>query len=332
MGEQTMTISGFRRLLLGSALALTLTPLAAAGAHAACSVGVSMFTLNAPYYAAQMAAAVDEAKKHGCTVTTADGQNDLTKQIGDVEDMVSKGIQLLIINPRDPEGMVHSVDSAARAGVKVVVIDSGLDPKAHYVTLVQSSNDQNGFLVGQWLAKKMAGKPMKIALISGDKGNIVGQERRLGVMKGVIEQQLVQSGHAGFQIVAQGWGGWNTDGGLKAMEDILTAHPDVNVVLGENDSMVLGARDALKEAHKLDGVLLVAAADGQKDALALIQKGEYGATGLNNPDLVARTGVDIGLKALAGKLPPDFPRVDYTTPTVITQQNVDKYYNPKAVF
>lgn len=327
-----MIPSSLRHALLGSALVLGLASLASAGAQAACSVGVSMFTLNAPYYAAQMAAAVDEAKKNGCTVTTADGQNDLTKQIGDVEDMVSRGIQLLIINPRDPEGMVPAVNAAARAGVKVVVIDSGLDPKAHYVTLVQSSNDQNGFLVGEWLAKKMGGTPLKIALISGDKGNIVGEQRRLGVLKGVIEQQLVQSGHAGFQVVAQGWGGWNTDGGLKAMEDILTAHPDVNVVLGENDSMVLGARDALREAGKLNGVLLVAAADGQKDALQLIQKGEYGATGLNNPDLVARTGVDIGLKAVAGKLPPDFPRVDYTTPEVITKDNVDKFYNPKAVF
>jgi ribose transport system substrate-binding protein len=260
------------------------------------------------------------------------GQNDLTKQIGDVEDMVAKGVQLLIINPRDPEGLVPAVNAAVRAGTKVVVIDSGLDPKAHYVTLVQSSNDQNGFLVGESVARKMGDTPMKIALISGDKGNIVGEQRGLGVFRGIIEQQLVQSGHAGFQVVAQGWGGWNTDGGLKAMEDILTAHPDINVVLGENDSMVLGARDALKEAHKLDGVLLVAAADGQKDALELIKEGKYGATGLNDPDLVARTGVDIGMKALVRKLPPDFPRVDYTTPTVITKDNVDKYYNPKAVF
>jgi ribose transport system substrate-binding protein len=327
-----MTVTSLRRFLLGSALALGFALLAASGAQAACSVGVSMFTLGAPYYAAQMAAAVDQAKKAGCTVTTADGQNDLTKQIGDVEDMVSKGVQLLIINPRDPEGLVPAVNAAVRAGTKVVVIDSGLDPKARYVTLVQSSNDQNGFLVGKWIAQKMAGKPMKIALLSGDKGNIVGEARRLGVLKGILEQQLVQSGHAGFDVVAQGWGGWNTDGGLKAMEDILTAHPEVNVVLGENDSMVLGARDALKEAHKLDGVLLVAAADGQKDALELIKKGEYGATGLNNPDLVARTGVDIGLKALAGKLPADFPRVDYTKPAVINQGNVDTYYNPKAVF
>ncbi len=307
--------------------------LCAGMAHAAdCSVGISMNTLNAPYFAAQMQAAQDQAKKAGCAVTSADGQASMTKQIGDIEDMVAKGINLLIINPRDPEGLVPAVNAAAKAGVKVVVMDSGLDPKANYVTLVQSSNDRNGFLVGQWIAKQMAGKPMKIALISGDKGNVVGQERRLGVFRGIVEGQLVNDGKVGFEVVGQGWGAWNNDGGLKAMEDILTAHPDVNVVLGENDSMVLGARKALEATGKTKDVLLVAAADGQKEALQMIKEGSYGATGLNDPDLVARTAVDVGLKALDGKLSADFPKLDYTTPAVITKDNVDKYIKPNAVF
>ncbi len=314
--------------LLASSL---LTGLAGAAAAADCKVGISMYTLNAPYFAAQLQAAQDQAKKDGCTVSTADGQNDMSKQIGDVEDMVAKGINLLIINPRDPEGLVPAVNAAAKAGVKVVVIDSGLDAKANYVTLVQSSNDRNGFLVGEWIAKKMQGKPMKIALISGDRGNVVGQERRLGVLRGIAEGQLQNEGKAGFEVVGQGWGSWTNDGGLKAMEDILTAHPDVNVVLGENDSMVLGAKKALDAAGK-KGVLLVAAADGQKEALQMIKDGDYGATGLNDPDLVARTAVDLGVKALAGTLPADFPKLDYTTPVVITKENVDKYLKPNAVF
>jgi ribose transport system substrate-binding protein len=66
-------VLSIRRVLLTSVFALALVPLAPTGAKAACSLGVSMFTLNAPYYAAQMAAAVDEAKRAGCTVTTADG-------------------------------------------------------------------------------------------------------------------------------------------------------------------------------------------------------------------------------------------------------------------
>jgi ribose transport system substrate-binding protein len=296
-----------------------------------CKVGVAMYTLNAPYFAAQVAAAADQAKKAGCEVSTSDGQNDMGKQISDVEDMLSKGINLLILNPRDPEGLVSTANAATAKGVKVVVMDSSINTKANVVTQVRSSNDQNGYLVGQWLAKTMQGKPMKIILLSGDKGNEVGRDRRLGVFKGVVEGQLTNEGKSGFTVVGQGWGGWADEGGLKAMEDLITAHPDANVVLGENDSMVLGAMKALKAAGKSD-MLVLAAADGQKEALAAIKEGKYGATGLNDPDLVARTAVDVGLKALNGTLPGDFPKLYLTTPAVITKENVEQYYKPNAVF
>ncbi|WP_395673320.1 substrate-binding domain-containing protein [Inquilinus sp.] len=312
---------------------LATTALLIGSAQAAdCMIGISMKTLNAPYFAAQEAAAKDQAAKAGCQVATADAQNDMGKQIGDVEDMVSKGVNLLIINAADPQGLVPAINAAAAAGVKVVAIDSTVDPKAKYITLIQSSNDQNGYQVGQWLAQSTAGKALKIALISGDKGNVVGQERRLGVFRGLVEGQLVHDGKVGFSVVGQGWGGWTHEGGLKAMEDLLVAHPDINVVLGENDSMVLGARKALEAAGKLNDVLLVAAADGQKEALQLIQEGQYGATGLNDPALIARTAVDVGMKALDGSLPADFPKVDLTTPDAITKDNVAKYYRPDAVF
>ncbi len=314
------------------ALAAALAAGASGAAQAAdCKVGVAMYTLSAPYFAAQVAAAVDEAKKAGCDVSQSDGQNDMNKQISDVEDMVAKGVNLLILNPRDPEGLVAAADAATKAGVKVVVMDSSINPKAHVITQVRSSNDQNGYLVGQWLAKKMEGKPIKMILLSGSQGNEVGRDRRLGVFKGLLEGQLVNEGHAGFQVLGQGWGSWAQEEGLKAAEDQLQAHPDANVILGENDSMVLGAIKALESSGKKD-VLVLAAADGQKEALALIKEGKYGATGLNDPDLVARTAVDIGVKALKGDLPADYPKLVLTKPDVITKENVDKYYRKDAVF
>jgi ribose transport system substrate-binding protein len=210
-------------------------------------------------------------------------------------------------------------------------MDSSINTRANVITQVRSSNDQNGYLVGQWLATAMQGKPMKIVLLSGTKGNEVGRDRRLGVFRGLVEGQLVNEGKAGFEVLGQGWGGWAEEGGLAAMEDLLTAHPDVNVVLGENDSMVLGAMRALKAAGKED-VLVLAAADAQKEALAKVKEGTYGATGLNDPDLVARKAVDIGMEALKGTLPADFPKLYLTEPAAITKDNVDKYYRPDAVF
>jgi ribose transport system substrate-binding protein len=314
------------------ALALIMSAGGLGAANAAdCKVGVAMYTLSAPYFAAQVAAAVDQAKKAGCEVSQTDGQNDMAKQIADVEDMVSKGVKLLILNPRDPEGLVTAADAATAAGVKVVVMDSSINPRAHIVTQVRSSNDQNGYLVGQWLAKRMQGKPIRMILLSGTQGNEVGRDRRLGVLKGLLEGQLVNEGHAGFQVLGQGWGSWEQEGGLKAAEDLLQAHPDANVILGENDSMALGAIKALEAAGKKD-VLVLAAADGQKQALALIKDGKYGATGLNDPDIVARTAVDIGLRALKGDLSGDYPKLVLTKPDVITKENVDKYYRKDAVF
>jgi ribose transport system substrate-binding protein len=316
--------------LIGAFVAATALA-GAARADEACKLGVSMYTLGAPYFAAQLKAAEAEGKKQGCTVRTADGQNDMVKQIGDIQDMVAAGVNVLIVNPRDPKGLIPAVDAATKEGVKVIGMDSLFDPSANILTNVSAANGENGKLVGAWLAKKMDGKPIKMALISGEQGNVVGQDRRMGVISGLMDALLTNYGHADVSIVGQGWGHWSTDGGLSAMEDLLTAHPDINVVLGENDSMVLGARKALKAANRLNGVLLVAAADGQKEALALIQKGEYGATGLNNPKILAEMAVDIGVKALNGKAG-ELGKYTFTPPVAITKDNVDKYYDPNSVF
>lgn len=317
------------KLALGAAVSLT----ALSAAHAAdCKIGISMKTLDAPYFAAQEVSAKKHAQELGCEVISVDAQNDLNKQVADVEDMVAQGIGALIINPRDSKGLVPAVNAAAAAGVKVFVIDSTLDPQANFVTLVQSSNSQNGLLVGQWLADATKGKDLKIALLSGDKGNEVGQERRLGVLAGLLEGQLRNEGRARFEVVGQGWGGWGNEGGLKAMEDLLTANPDINVVLGENDSMVLGAQKAMEQANRSEGVLFLAAADGQKEALEEIQAGKYGATGLNDPALVASTAVDLAKKALDGELKGDISKITYTTPVAITKDNVSQYYKKDAVF
>lgn len=318
------------KILAGTVLG-SLMATGAAFAQEACSVGVSMYTLGAPYFAAQEVAARAAAEAAGCTVRTADGQNDMVKQIGDVEDMIASGVNVLIINPRDPQGLIPAVNAATAQGVHVVAMDSMLDPSGDYITNVSASNGANGELVGEWLAKKTGGEPLKIALLSGSQGNVVGLARRMGVLSGLIDAQLTNFGHANVEIVGQGWGNWSTEGGLTAMEDLLTAHPDINVVLGENDSMVIGAREALKAANRLDGVLLVAAADGQKEAYAMIKNGEYGATGLNNPAAVAELAVSVGLKALKGE-EQNLTKYTFTEPAVVTQENVDTYYNPDSVF
>ncbi len=325
-------MSRLMQKLAFAAVFATASVLASAPALAAdrIKVGISMKVLNAPYFAAAMESAKARASELGADVIVADAQGKMGKQISDVEDLVTRGVKLLLIDPADPEALVGAVNAASAAGVKVVVFDSTLNPKASYLTLVQSSNTENGALVGRWVVDNLGNKPLKIALLSGEKGNPVGKERRDGVLAGIVEAQLEKTGKANLQIVGQGWGNWSDEGGLKAMEDLLVANKDINMVLSENDSMLLGARRAIQSANR-DGITLVAAADGQKEALALIKQGKYGVTALNDPALVARTAVEIGMKAVEGKAGA-VPKTMYTAPVAISKSNVDKYYNPKAIF
>lgn len=294
-------------------------------------IGYSSKTLSAPYFAAQVAAAQEAAKKAGYTFVSTDAQDSLTKQIADVEDLLSQKIDVLLINPKDPKGMVQATKTATVAKVPVVIVDSSIDPSADYVTVVQSSNTANGQAIGEWLISTVGDKELKIGLLSGEQGNPVGQERREGVFQGINEAQLRKFGRTGFKVLGQGWGKWTQEGGLKAAEDLLTAHPDVNMIMGENDSMVLGALRALEDAGKKD-VLVFAAADGQKEALKLIMEGKYGATGRNDPAEIARTALDIGVKAATGKLPANFSKLTLLEPVAITKENVAKFYKQDAVF
>jgi ribose transport system substrate-binding protein len=288
------------------------------------TIGLSMYTLSAPYFAAQMNAVKRKAAQMGVkSVIATEAHDDMNKQIADVEDLVSKNIDILILNPKDPKGLVPATRLAKRAGIPVVIMDSSIDPSADFVTTVQSNNQANGEMVGEWIASRMKGQPIRMALLSGTQGNPVGKERRQGVFRGIIEQQLRDSNSAGFEILTQGWGNWTQEGGLKAMEDILTARPNANVLLCENDSMCLGALRAIREAGKADRILVAAAADGQKEAYEAIKRGEYGATGLNDPVLVGDAAVEVAVGYLSGKR--DYPRVYYTPPAVITKENVDKY-------
>jgi len=295
------------------------------------TIGLSMYTLDAPYFAAQMDAVKRKAAAMGVKrVIATEAHDDMNKQLADVEDLLSKNIDVLILNPKDPDGLVPATKAAARAGVPVIIIDSSISSSADFVTTVQSNNMANGELIGAWLATQMKGQPIRMALLSGTQGNPVGKERRQGVFRGIIEQQLRDRNRAGFEILTQGWGNWTQEGGLKAMEDILVASPEANVLLCENDSMCLGALKAIHESGRKNQMLILAAADGQKEAYQAIRRGEYGATGLNDPALVGGTAVEIAVQYMAGKR--NFPKIYYTPAVAITKTNVDQYYRADSAF
>lgn len=292
-------------------------------------VGYCSPTLNAPFYAALNEAVKKNVVGMGMSFVAAEGQDDISRQIAAVEDLMANNINVLILNPLDQEALVPITKAATRRGIAVFILDSKIAPEADYVSSIQANNRGNGSLIGNWVVEKMGSQPLKIALLSGAKGNPVGQERREGMLTGIASAQLTQSGTTSFRVIAQGWGNWSNNGGLKAMEDILVAHADVNVLLAENDAMALGAMKAINEAGKTDKITIVAI-DGQKEAYQLIQAGKMGSTAVNSPDELGKYVVEAAAKYLNGDK--QLPKVIYTPAVVVTKANADTYYNPQSIF
>jgi ribose transport system substrate-binding protein len=154
-----------------------------------------------------------------------------------------------------------------------------------------------------------------------------------------FEAELINNGkarheEANFEMLGQGWAHWTADEGLPVMEDLLVANPDINIVLGENDNMMIGAMEALKSVNKLDQVQIFAAADGQKEALALISEGSsFKATGENSPAKVAALTFKIAEEILVdGADPESYPEYSFTEAAAITPENIDQYYDPDSLF
>ena len=292
------------------------------------TVGFSIKHMNNPYMLAMEQTMQDLARERGFNLISVNAGADAVKQQSDIEDLIARGINLLIADSHDPIAIIAISKSVAAAGIPMFLLNTSVDPSATYVTLVQSNNVLLGSLVGEWLGNNVSGE-IKIGLLSGNPGNMVGFARRSGFIQGLAEAQLIKTNTTNFRVLTQGWGNWSAEGGLKAAEDMLVAAPDINVIFAENDAKALGAITAVRNAGK-EGQIKVLSIDGQREALEAIRAGTLHATGLNSPIELARVTVDFALRYHAGER--GFPSLVNTTPSVISTANVAEYYNPDVPF
>ncbi|RSK53254.1 substrate-binding domain-containing protein [Bacillus canaveralius] len=312
-------------------------------------VGFAIKTQDSPYFVSLVEAVEKYAEAEGWKVTVLDANGDTSKEAENMETFIAQGMDLIFLDSVEPDAAVPSINKAEEAGIGVINLDSGVGEGAKDVTTVYSDNKQNGRLVGLTYAKKMGEAEIKSIILSGAKGNVAGTERRTGLFAGIIEgktgvseeeawkqaeafdKELLSKGkathaEAKFTVAGQGWGSWTEEEGLTASEDLITANPDLTTVLGENDQMLFGAMTALDNAS-IDGVDIVAAADGAKAAYDLIKEGKYFATGENSPSKVAQLGVKIAKEILVdGKDMWSYDDVTLTEPAAVTKDNVDKFY------
>jgi len=291
------------------------------------TIGWSQYTQKSPFYTELIRTAKLEAENNNVRLIVLDAMDDIVKQTADVEDLIARGVDVLVVNPKDPKAILVAVEQANRAGIPVIVADSGIDASAKVAAQIRANNFEIGFLTGEHIAKTV-GAETNMVIISGTIESIAGMERRNGMIAGFYDYALKTYGKADLNVLVEGWGAWTKQGGVEAMEPILVAHKDIDVVFAVNDSMALGALQAIEEAGR-EGEILVAAIDGEKQAYDLIKEGRYLASGLNNPTILGQETIKLALQVFNGE---DVDPIQYTPVDVVTKDNVDKYYDPASEF
>lgn len=292
-------------------------------------IGFSQVTLQSPFYVQLRNGAEAAAKAGGDTLIFLDANGDVSKQNNDIQDLITQGVNALIINPVNPDAVVPSLEAAKAAGIPVITVDRSINGEG-VTAHIGRDNKAMGKLVGEAVVKKLADAGVqgaKIIEIQGDAGGAVMMDRRDG-----FHAAIEGSGHT---IVEGPYAEYIRSNAVTAMQDLLQANTDVKVVYAHNDDMALGALQVLTENNRSD--VLVSGVDGLSEALQLMESGgNYVATALNDPQYLGDVTIQVAREAAAGREVPDF--VDAGT-KLVTPENVSEFphdglfaeYRPKVI-
>ena len=249
------------------------------------------------------------------------------KQVGDVEDLMVKGIDALVILPHDSAPLTPIVAEAYAKGIYTVVVDRGLTKPAQDV-YIAGDNPGLGRVSAQWMAKAMGGKG-KIVSLEGIP--CVINTERVDAFKAEMAK------YKDIEILDSQPAMWSTQKGLEIMENYLQKYPQIDAVWAQDDDVLKGVLQAYKESGRKDIKIFLGGA-GSKDIVKMIIDGNplVKADVTYHPAMVA-TAVSLAVKGVKGQALDGFyqkkiPSRIILAAELITADNAKDYYEPESIY
>lgn len=264
-----------------------------------------------PFFVVLEKAIREIVEENGDTLIALDPQNSNEKQISQIEDMISRGISAMFVNPVDRDGIIAGLDKLKDAGIPMFGFDTEVADASYLVTYAGSDNYNAGYVCGLDLAAKLPEGGDIIVLDSPTMQSIV--DRTDGFLKAIEGK--------GFNVVARIDSMGNQEQGNLNGTDALTAHPDAVAIFGGNDPTALGAYAAAEAAGSK---ALIYGVDGSPDIKSLIAEGKVTGTGAQSPISIGKTIAELYYKHLAGeKVEARYPIRTF----MINSDNIAEYNN-----
>ncbi|GGW60086.1 LacI family transcriptional regulator [Streptomyces lucensis JCM 4490] len=243
------------------------------------TVGFSQSEKEAnPFRIAETASIKAEAQQRGVKLLTANAQSQFSKQISDVQDLIAKGADLLVIAPLNSDGWEPVLRAASAKHIPIVTVDRKINAAAckDYVSFIGSDFVEQGRRAADRMIGATGGKG-EIAVLLGAAGNNVTTERTKGFEDRIKEKA------PGLKIVFRQTTEFSREKGQSVTENLIQSRPGIKGIYAENDEMGLGAVNALKSAGKKPGAVKIVTIDGTRNAVQGIVDGWISGVIESNP-------------------------------------------------
>lgn len=250
-------------------------------------IGFSVSTLNNPFFVTLTEGAKKAASEKNVELVVVDAGDDAAKQTSDIEDLVSRNVGVLIVNPVDSDAVAPAVKSAMSKGIKVIAVDRGVNG-VDVDCQIASDNVAGARMATEYLME-LVGEGAKVAELQGVPGASAAIDRGEGFHQ-VADKSL--------QVAASQTANFNRAEGMTVMENILQSDGTIKGVFAHNDEMSLGAVEAVAASGK---DIKIVGFDATDDAQKAVKDGKMAATVAQKPDKMGETAIETAVKIMAGE-------------------------------
>ncbi len=274
--------------------------------------GLSVSTLNNPFFVTLRDGAQAAADEMGVEVVVVDSQDDPAREASNIQDLIQRGVDALLINPTDSDAVVPSVRRANDAGIPVFTIDRGANG-GEVVSHIASDNVAGGEMAAEYLIEAIGGSG-QVVEVQGIPGTSAARDRGEGFNNVVGQNDDVE-------VIARQTANFNRTEGLNVFQNILQAESSIDGVFAHNDGMVLGAIQAAESAGRADDIVFVGF-DAIADAVQAVQDGRLAATVAQQPARIGSLGVETAMSQMQGESVEDFIPVPLA---LVTSENASEF-------
>ena len=227
--------------------------------------------------------------KDDLEVTYVQSDNDVSKQIANLEDLIAQDVDVIITTPCDTTAINSTLEEAREAGIKVVLLCATVDGDC-YDTLVTVDEKDFGATGAQWLANQMGGK-----------GNVVVLNGISGLSTNTLRYEGAQSvfdQYPDIKVLAAEDANWDYAAAKTVTTDLLATYPEIDGVWSQGGAMTLGAIDSYNAAKR--DLVPMTGEDNNGYLKACIANNMEGIA-VSKPTWLARVGIENAIKLMNGE-------------------------------